>query len=64
MVPSPPITAKGQVYAFAARSLVTVRLLLDGSWEDLRPRVSRLGCRNIFKWPLTSLVWFVAQIGL
>ena len=43
------------MYAFAPRGLATVVLLLDRIWEDLRLRVSTLGCRKLLKWPLTSL---------
>ena len=55
LLPQFPAIAQGPVYAFAAGGLATVVLLLDRSWEDLRLRVPRLGCRNLLKWPLTSL---------
>lgn len=58
----PPAGVKGLVYAFAASSLVTVEVLLDRSWWDSRLRVSRLGCRNVFKWPLRS--WSVLWLKL
>ena len=60
--PPVPSIAQGPVYTFAARGLATMALLLDRSWEDLRLRVSRLCCRNLLKWPLTSLsVWLVVE---